>query len=177
MNALERGFGTFSKCAYRLELLPQYSIYDTNEYSEFVKYINGEVINGFANQEWLDCLTKWTNEGKTIERIRVVPQVITDYFRYEFLWCYPRNIECGEKITFITFEEFASICEGIKINDFWAFDNEMVVSLIYNDKYEFDNCLQLPDNVFPSHLNLFRKMQSLAVEYNQCKNRIKWNFQ
>ena len=177
MNALERGFGTFSKCAYRLEVLPQYSIYDTNEFYEYEKYIKGEVIEGFANQDWLESITQWKNDGKVIERVRVVPQVITDYFKYEFFWCYPRNIERGENITFITYDDFMSICGSKTLNDFWAFDNEEVVLLLYNEKYEFVNCLELSQKEVESFLSVFKKLQSVAMDYEQCKNSILWKRQ
>ena len=177
MNVLERGFNTFSKCAYRLEILPQYSIYDTNEFCEYEKYIKGEVIEGFANQEWLDSITQWKNDGKIIERIRVIPQILTDYFKYEFFWCYPRNIEHGEKITFITYDNYMSICGGKIVNDFWAFDNDIVVFLLYNEKYEYINCMQLSQKEVDFYLSIFKKMRLLAIDYEKCKNSIIWKHQ
>lgn len=175
MDALDNGFDTFSRYAYRLEVLPQYSIYDTNEFFEYEKFIKGEAIEGFANQDWLECITQWNNEGKVIERIRVVPQDITDYFKYEFLWCYPRNIEHGEKIRFVSYDTFRSVCGEIVLNDFWAFDKEQVVLLLYNDKFEYDNCLQLSLKDANIYLNIYEKLQAKTIDYEQCKNSLLWN--
>lgn len=175
MDALDNGFDTFSKSAYRLEVLPQYSIYDTNEFFEYEKFIKGESIEGFANQEWLECITQWKNDGKVIERIRVIPQVLTDYFKYEFLWCYPRNIEHGENIRFVSYENFVSICGGNLLNDFWAFDKEKVVLLLYNDKFEYENCLQLSEADANSYLNVFERLQAKTLDYEQCKKGLIWN--
>jgi hypothetical protein len=174
MDALDNGFETFSKCAYRLEVLPQYSIYDTNEFFEYEKFIKGEVINGFVNQEWLESITQWKNSGKTIERVRVIPQVLTDYFKYEFIWCYPKNIEHGENIRFISYDKFVSICGENLLNDFWAFDQENVVLLLYNDKFEYDNCKQLSQDEVNSHLKIFEKLQAKTIDYEQCKNNLLW---
>lgn len=174
MDALDNGFDTFSKYAYRLEVLPQYSIYDTNEFFEYEKFIKGEAIEGFANQDWLECISQWNNEGKIIERVRVIPQVITDYFKYEFFWCYPRNIEHGENIKFISHDDFVSLCGENELNDFWAFDKEKVVLLLYNDKFEYDDCLQLSPKDACSYLNIFEKMQTKAIDYEQCKKSLLW---
>lgn len=174
MDALSNSFKSFSKCAYRLEILPQYSIYETNEFSEYEKYINGEDIVGFANQDWLDCITQWKNDGKILERIRVIPEVLTDYFRYEFLWCYPRNIEYGEKISFISYKTFMSICGDNQFNDFWAFDNENVVLLLYNDNFEYEGSLKLSQKKALSHLAIFKELQAKAIDYEQCKKILSW---
>ena len=174
MDALDNAFETFSICAHRLEVLPQYSIYDTNEFFEYEKFIKGEVIDGFANQEWLDCLSHWKNRGKSIERIRVIPQVLTDYFKYEFLWCYPRNLQNGEDIRFILYDDFISICGDNVLNDFWAFDKENVVLLFYNNKFEYDSCKQLSKEGVNSYLNIFEKLQAKTIDYEHCKKNLLW---
>lgn len=174
MDELDKGFDTFTKCAYRLEILPQYAFCDAEEMHEFEHFIKGEKIEGFANHEWLGFISQWRSEDKVIERIRVIPPVITDYFEYEFLWCYPRSIESGEIITFVTYEDFISVCGGNLLKDFWAFDKEKAVILLYDEKNEYYDCLDLSKKEVDAHLTIFNKLRTKAIDYEHCKNSIKW---
>ncbi|MDR2125652.1 MAG: hypothetical protein LBP63_02315 [Prevotellaceae bacterium] len=169
MDVLDNAFETFSLCAYRLEVLPKYSIYNTNEFFEYKKFIKGKTIESFANQDWLDSLSHWGKKGKSIERIRVIPKILTDYFKYEFLWCYPKNIEYGENIRFVLYDYFVSVCADNVLNDFWGFDKENVILLMYNDKFEYENCKQLPKKDVTLYTNVFEDLQQNSMKYDDCK--------
>jgi hypothetical protein len=140
--------------------------FDNNEFNEFNKFKNGLQIEGFANQDWIEDLNLWRSEGKTIKRIRVVPYNITEYFKYELEWCYPRNIDAGELITFIPEKLYLAISEKFKIGqDFWIFDNEMVILLDYNEKYEYMDCSQIIDDKVWEYIKFVYALSEHALNF------------
>lgn len=166
MDCLDIAFETFTKTATRLELLPTYHIYDTQEYAEFRNYIEGKLINGFANQAWIDDIINWKTEGKIVSRIRVVPHQQTDYYKYESSWCYPKNIAAGENIDFIPETTYQEISRQFGINDdFWIFDEKIVIILRYNSSFEFEEAIQIEDEQVKSkYLEFYNSIKEVATK-------------
>ncbi len=168
MDILDYYFDHFRKSAVRLETLPQYNISETNESTEFEAYISGKEITGFANQDWLDCLTTWKKEGKLIHRIRICPEPLTDYFRYEYYWCYPRNIAAGEDIRFVRISEASKASNIQLLGDYWLFDDAHLVQLFYDEQNEYASCEEITDiHTVDRVRELISDLSTVSKEYNE----------
>lgn len=164
MDCLDIAFDTFKKSANRVEIFPKYHIYDTSEFNEFKNYIDKKPIEGFANQAWLDDISKWVGENKSILRLRIVPEIVSDYYLYESNWCYPRNIAAGETIKFVKENAYKELSQRYGINDdFWIFDDETVIILKYNEYFEFDKVIEVSSIEKDKYLLFFKELEKLAV--------------
>lgn len=172
MDILEYWFNNFSIQANRIETRDHYAIYDTNEYEEYIKYTKGEKIYSYANIEWLDTIRNAKNRNKIITRIRVIPDHITEYFRYEFNWCYPKNMEAGEEIGFICNDEYKSIIRayGLDINDIWIFDQKIAICLLYNSQDEYIGCKELKNTQQKLILEIYEDLMEKMISYNEVKD-------
>ncbi len=166
MDILDYYFDHFQTSAVRLETLPLYAISETNEYAEYEAYKAGKEIEGFANQGWIDCLEDWKGEGKTISRVRICPEPVTDYFKYEFSWCYPRNMTSGERISFVSHTDAAKVDDSNMLADYWLFDNAHLVQLLYDDQGEYVTCKEITDVDNASKIKeLIRNLMSISKSY------------
>lgn len=66
--------------------------------------------------------------GRTIGRVRVVRQPLTDYQRYQFAWGIPGNIAAGEDIRVldVSQDDYGLPLPG---TDWWMFDESRIVHL------------------------------------------------
>ncbi len=174
MDCLDYGFDNFKKTAFRVETLPEYAIYDTDEYDEYKKFITNQTIEGFANSGWLNDIHNWCREGKKVERIRVIPLKVTDYFKYEVCWCYQQNIKYGESIIFVEYEDYKRISTKYNIeDDFWIFDNNSAVILKYNNEYEYLDCEEVSKDLISNYVSLYKELKLLAIEFEKIYQLVK----
>lgn len=168
MDILDYSFDNFKRTGFRLETLNSYAIYDTNEYEEFQNFVKEQPITGFANQCWLDDIAKWKSEGKSIERIRVIPKELTEYFMYEFKWCYPRNIEVGEGIRFVSWKDYEQVVKRFQVKgDFWAFDDSTVIILKYNSDFEYEDCEEIQGKEeSKKYISMFQALKEKTFTYD-----------
>ena len=102
-------FRTYEKSAWRLELLPNYMMkVDTNYHD----YLSGKILPGNLNKEWWLCNENWGGvikenliNNRTMARVRLVPEAVTSYFRYEVEWGYCYNALYGDDIRFLEQEK------------------------------------------------------------------------
>lgn len=138
-NLFEEVFKTFKKSAFRLEKLEKYHIEDSGEWKEYQDYLNGIPLpNRTTNtNEWIRDNDVWEKEGKEILRVRVIPNILTNYLRYEIEWGYPYNIQAGEEVKFILQENYKQLIKNQYIKDFWLFDDKKVLEMRYSDIGEY----------------------------------------
>lgn len=135
---LDEAFSSFKKSAKRLELLQEYHIEDGGEWEFFQKFQNGENCPLFEELvEWNKMLSTWKSEGKTIERVRLIESPITDYLKYEIYTAYLPSEFAGQKVNFVSREEFDKLNKNNLNKDFWIFDDKYVFEMIYDEKGAF----------------------------------------
>jgi len=123
--------------AFRLEALPQYLV--DSETEAFAAYKRGELIlpSRSPDQEWWESLVRrHTADGKTFQRVHVLPETITPYLRFEIEWGYAHTQAAGERIHFLP----PSAPEALRraaTEDFWLFDDRTLVYLIYDGEGRF----------------------------------------
>jgi len=165
MENLEKAFSEFNKTALRIEALPEYHI-EGGEWEEYEKYRKGLPIQGYSNQEWIDQLETWRKEGKTISRIRIVPEALNDYLRYEIKWCFPINWDAGEDIKIVGQNEYESHISSSTKGDYWIFDNDLVLQMNYDDKGKFI-IAELNEDQFRSKkiIELSNRLGNISIPY------------
>ncbi|MBP2320689.1 hypothetical protein JOF56_001074 [Kibdelosporangium banguiense] len=93
------------------------------------RFLAGEPKPPGFNERWQNNIRTWAAEGKSVSRVRLVRFPLSDYQRYIFSWGVPTNIAAGEdvRVLDITDESF-----GLPDQDFWIFDDSIVVHLNFN---------------------------------------------
>lgn len=142
MDLFTKCFSEFTIEAFRLETLPIFKV--GTEWEEFQRYLAGEILRNNEWTEWQDTIKKWTSEGKKILRVRVIPDKITPYIQFEINNYYWRNVDSGEEIFFIKEKEFIKRFNEVP-NDFWMFDNKIVINMQYSNEGEYLGAKLLED--------------------------------
>lgn len=126
---IQRPFETFQESAFRLEGLPRYTVEnETAAYDEFKK--SGKV-HTLLNPEWREFVESSVKAGKTIQRLRLLSQPLTDYEEFE-IKTYPGS-PVGEDIRVVSRDQFSDKYQY----DFWLFDGRWVAKMNYKDNGEF----------------------------------------
>lgn len=120
-------FQDFRTSAFRLELQQVYTM--PGEADEFRRFLAGEKLPPDYHYGWLDTVARAVEAGKTIRRVRVVRQPLTDYIRYQFEWGFVYNVAAGEGIRVLDLTDQAG--PELPDHDFWLFDDVTVVKMLY----------------------------------------------
>ena len=123
-------FKTFKKSASRIETLPQYKIIG-DEWDRYQSFTKGECLEKYNSSSWAKMLRDYKKIGKTVERIRVVPNELNSYLIFEFD-CYVQSIMAGEKINVVDKSEYDKLVNSKTIGDYWIFDNHDVLYMEYD---------------------------------------------
>lgn len=126
-EAWSRYFRDFRSSAFRLELHPIYTM--PGEADELQRFRAGEKPPPDYHYGWLDTMAAAQAAGKTVRRVRVVRQPLTDYIRYEFEWGFVYNVEAGEDIRVLDLTDRPG--PDLPDHDFWLFDGQAVVKMLY----------------------------------------------
>ena len=134
---LGEAFSSFKKSAKRLEVLQEYHI-EGGELEQYNNFCEGKKVEEFDDlKEWNKFIRQSTEQGKIIERIRVVKNPVSKYIKFEIELGYISSQKCGQVVDFISFEKFNKINKTNINNEFWIFDDEIIFEMIYNEKGEF----------------------------------------
>ena len=110
--------------AFRLETLPMYNVADEQDAIAFFNK-NGALPEGH-NKTWASEIRRNVASGKTMKRLWLLTLPLTEYEQFELV-AYKTNREAGEQIRCLNHSEFKPV------QDFWAFDNEWIARMIYDD--------------------------------------------
>lgn len=136
-NAFGELFDTFEREVFRLETLQVYTV--LAEAERFAAFRAGQPLPPLpkAAEDWFRRIADTTLAGKRWYRVHIVDRPLTDYVRWEFL-AYLDSAKVGQE-TYIadrdTHPDLAALTE-----DFWPFDDEVVVRMQYDDEGHFLRC-------------------------------------
>ncbi|WP_328747769.1 hypothetical protein OHT57_19730 [Streptomyces sp. NBC_00285] len=121
-----RTFDAYERDAWRFEAQPTYTM--PKEADNVARFLHGEPKPADHNARWHERVHAYVTSGRTIGRVRVVRQPLTDYQRYQFAWGIPGNIAAGEDIRILdaTQRDYGLPLSEI---DWWRFDDTHVVHL------------------------------------------------
>jgi hypothetical protein len=117
----------FKESAFRLETLPAYD--SPRETEMLAAFLRGEPVRLPDDFAWLHMVKSHTQTGKTMQRVRIVSNPLTDYERFE-LSLFSQCVEAGEDIRVTDDPE-------LRYADFWLFDNHTVYILRYDANGRF----------------------------------------
>lgn len=124
-------FASFREKAFRLELLPEYKVKE--EATELRQFASDERIPSDIDTSWSDYIRECTKDGRLFQRVRLEPNPITTYYRYEVLWAYNQNVKAGEDIRVILLDDLRKCSEQLPfLIDYWLFDDSRLVVMNYD---------------------------------------------
>jgi len=106
------------RSAWRLEAQPTYTM--PSEQSKIARWRSGEPRPADHNASWGAQIRAWTAEGKTIGRVRVESEPLTEYQQYQHAWTFPVNSAAGEVLYLLDQATAAEL--GVPQQDFWVFE-------------------------------------------------------
>ena len=118
-------FSSYRREALHLEMR---DVYATDiEHSRFHTWLRGEPLDPDAEAEWwrpwFELMAANRAEGKTLRRLRIVSEPVTDYIRFEWLDAF-KLVEAGEEVRWLPRRRASTLL--LPGNDYWLFDNETV---------------------------------------------------
>lgn len=127
-------FGNIKKEVFRLELLDYYD----EDKKEFQKFKNGNIFIDSETKQFCKIIRQLVCEGKRIIRVRVIPETLTEYLKFEIKTGYLPQLNAGAEIYLISREKYKQLLEpDFNPDDFFVFDNHTIVELIYDDNGSF----------------------------------------
>jgi hypothetical protein len=116
--------------SYRREALhlEMRDVYATDvERDRFGAWVRGEPLDPVAEaawwRPWVDLMSAGRAAGKTLRRLRIVSEPVTDYIRFEWLDA-AKLVEAGEDVRWLPRRRVSTLL--LPGNDFWLFDDETV---------------------------------------------------
>jgi hypothetical protein len=155
-------FGRFERSAFRVEARDRYDV--DNEREEFAAFLEGKSMRPRTAESgpWLALVAAGRAAGRVIERVRIVSEPLTEYTHFEFA-AYRDNIAAGEKVRVVPRAALADADQGWASEDFWIFDEKLVVLLSYDDNGHFLGAQQAKD--IRPYLESKQRALSLAVDF------------
>jgi hypothetical protein len=129
---IDRGFAEgilFDRSAYRLELLDWYTSPATER--RLARFLAGEKVTVAERAGWLRMLHAARAAGKTMARVHVIAEPLSDYLRFE-LACYESSVEAGEDIRILPADLAAEL--NLPDFDYWLFDDTRAAVQYYDDR-------------------------------------------
>lgn len=131
MDAMVEVFDQFKRSAFRLELLPAYSV--DSDGADYQRWVAGEPEPTWERKNpWLAELREDTAAGRLHSRVKVMSTQPTDYERYAAEWGYELNAQAGEDIGILDLATRRLPEELEGLHDFWIFDSATVLVMHYD---------------------------------------------
>jgi hypothetical protein len=119
----------FHERAYRLETLDSYDA--PNEREPYARFLAGLPMKPGWRQSWKQLVGDVLGSGRSIARVHVVTEPLSDYMRFTLLYGYPANVEAGEDVRIIGRAQ--ARVAGLPDTDYWLFDDNLALRLVYDD--------------------------------------------
>ena len=117
--------------AFHLELKDEYAT--AIEDGPFAKWLKGEPDDFAWLRPWRARIRNATQAGKTVRRVRVISEPITDYIRWEHSSTV-HNLEVGEDIRWLPRHRLPiDFVFPAKRNDWWLFDDRLIAVGHFHD--------------------------------------------
>ncbi|GGP75875.1 DUF6879 family protein [Streptomyces abikoensis] len=150
-------FDAFERDAWRFEAQPTYTM--PKEQENVARFLRGEAKPANHNVRWHERVKEYVDSGRTIGRVRVVRQPLTDYQRYQFAWGIPGNIKAGENIRIL---DVSQGDYGLPLTgrDWWMFDETRIAHLNFRP-----DGTQINREVYEGDPEPYREWKRIALEY------------
>ncbi len=127
-------FDTFAHSVFRLEALQAYQ--GARERDLLADFLAGRPRPADPlKADWTSMITANVQAGKSVQRVHVVREPLTDYLRFELTWGYEPNAEAGEDIRVVRVDD--DWPRELPRHDYWLFD----ATDLYDMHYDNDGVL------------------------------------
>jgi hypothetical protein len=141
-------FDSFAFSVFRLETLQYYT--EPDEQAALAAFSAGiPAPPDPGKQEWLAAVGKAHRTGRTIQRVHVIQEPLSEYLRYELSWSYSPNVAAGEDIRIVRVAPGESWPAPLPRQDFWLFDASQLYPQHYDRHGTWIGVEHDPD---PSHI-------------------------
>ncbi|MER6974766.1 DUF6879 family protein [Nocardioides sp. NPDC000445] len=154
-------FQTLSESWFRLETLQVYDIEsERDEYEEFLR--TGQLAP-HRKKEWRALITRHANAGRSLRRVHIIEEPLTDYIRYEIA-AYVGNHAAGEDIRLIPVARGQWPGGLPRETDFWLLDDGLPGGTAWGMDYDegggFHGAEQVQD---PATIETYRRWRDTAL--------------
>lgn len=153
--AFRRLFTDVRQSWFRLETLQRYDA--TNEREDFAAFLRGEPLTA-APGSWQAMIREHVAAGRSLRRVHVVEEPLSDYIRYE-LAAYAPNAQAGEDVRLIPVAVGAWPA-NVPRHDYWLFDDERLWLMDYSPSGALD-AVRLVDD--PIAIEQHRRWRDAAI--------------
>lgn len=103
-------------------------VYAAADHSRFRRWLAGEAFDPEEEAEWWrpwrEMMRRHQDAGKTLRRLRIVSEPVTDYIRFEHLDA-AELVRAGEDVRWLPRQNASGLL--VPGNDLWCFDAETVI--------------------------------------------------
>lgn len=167
-----RLFSDFRYTAYRLEALQNYDV--SYEKDEFARFLAGERRGRFPGiSDWIDnTVAPAVAAGKSMHRVHVVEEPLSDYVRFECAWAYEHTAAAGENVRILSVRA-GRWPEPLPRQDYWLFDSTLLVAMHYQQDGSFVSAELVDDPVQVVQANHWRDAAvAMSVPYQTFVDRL-----
>lgn len=158
---------TFRHEAVHLEMR---DVYATNiERDRFRTWLRGEPLNPETEAEWwqpwFELMKHNSEAGKTLRRLRIVSEPLTDYIRFEWLDA-AQLVRAGEDVRWLPRRDASKLL--LPGNDFWMFDRETIAFTNFSgDGHVLDHQMTSEPAVVKACATAFEEAWKLATPHHE----------
>lgn len=113
---------------FRVEALPEYNV--PADHAIFEKFISGiplPPVTCSTTMQWFGSIKNHSERGVRFQRLRLVPEKVTPYLRYEIDWCYTYSKDFGEETRF---QPIVATRQALR-TDFYVVDDSQLIHIEY----------------------------------------------
>jgi len=114
---------------FRMESLPEYNVPDDRVIcDQFLRGVPLPPLDSPEIKEWDEMIRNYRKRGISFDRLRLMPETITPYLRYEIDWVYSYTAGAGEETRFWPIKKSSPTLQ----RDFYVLDDATVIHLEYD---------------------------------------------
>ncbi|MGH3921829.1 MAG: DUF6879 family protein [Pseudonocardiaceae bacterium] len=124
-------FRKFRRSCFRLETLQWYG--GSGEDDSIRAFLAGQTPQPHpGKREWMALVGGAIRDGRTMQRVHVITEPLTDYVRFEVSWSYAHSVAAGEDVRIIPLSKCEAWPPDVPLNDFWLFDDTELFDMRYD---------------------------------------------
>lgn len=161
MADLGSAFQNLTTSWFRLETLQAYDVEE--EHESFAEFLRTGRLDSPGDTQWRAMISGHVDAGRSLQRVHVVEEPLTDYVRYEIAE-YVRNHDAGEDIRLLPVPA-GDWPEGLpQGTDFWLLDDgqprQSAWAMEYDNEGRFLGVEEVQD---PDLIDTYRKWRDTAL--------------
>jgi hypothetical protein len=134
MNNFDKNWRNAKKSIFRLEGRAEYHI--PGDWENFEEWKTGDfdLAKNKYWQNWLKTLKSAQKKKIAVQRVKVTPEPLPDYVKYELDLWQKYSVANGEEIFFLSANNYQAITKeaGFDPKDFWFFDDQALLMFNYD---------------------------------------------